>query len=128
MKKRIPILLTAVIILQASTFVWGQQKEPLPPEDRAAKLTEWMNANLQLTEDQTAKAQDINLKYARKNETLRNSNESRMEKIKKLKSYDQEKDDELKALFNADQYKIYSQKKEEIKEEVKMEARERKKG
>ena len=55
-----------------------------------------MKNNLQLTEDQEKSAQEINLKYANKTEELRNNDEGRTQKFKKLKGYNDAKDDELK--------------------------------
>lgn len=119
--------LTLILILGYGKAT-GQDKEHMPPEERATKLTSWMKTNLQLTDDQVAKVGEINLKYANKNEALRNSPEPGREKLKKLKSFDQDKDNELKTLLTDEQYKTYQAKKEEIKEEFKAKAKEKRKG
>ena len=95
----------------------------MPPTERAAKLTEWMKSNFQLTADQEKQAQEINLKYANKTEELRNSSGTRGQKFKKLKGYNESKDEELKKVFTAEQFKIYQAKKEEVKEEFKAKAK-----
>jgi hypothetical protein len=116
--------LLAFFLVQMLTH---QIRAQAPPEERAAKLTEWMKTNLQLTDDQVAQVSGINLKYAQKNEALRNSTEARAAKFKKLKGYDADKEAELKKLFTDEQFKIYQTKKEEIKEEFKEKAKEKRK-
>jgi hypothetical protein len=96
-------------------------------DERAAKLTEWMKENLQLTADQEPKVQEINLRYANKTEELRNSPDSRSQKFKKVKSYNDAKDDELKKLLTEQQFQTYQAKKEEVKEEFKAKAKEKRK-
>jgi hypothetical protein len=129
MKKRLnlTLLLLAVFVLtSASVLAQGQEKESMPPAERASKLTQWMKDNLQLTPDQEKQAQEINLKYANKTEELRSSTGTRMQKFKKLKSYNELKDEELKKVFTAEQFKTYQAKKEEVKEDFKAKAKEKK--
>jgi hypothetical protein len=114
-----------VVFVSADTL--AQEKVPMPPGERAAKLTEWMKNNLQLTAEQEKPVQEINLMYANKTEELRNSDEPRSQKFKKLKSYNEAKDKELKVLFTEEQFKTYQAKKEEVKEEFKARAKEKKK-
>ena len=102
------------------------KKEPIPAGERAAKLTEWMKDNLQLTAEQETQAQQINLKYANKTEELRNSNDSKTQKLKKVKAYKESKDKELQELFTAEQYKKYQAKKEEVKDDFKAKVKEKK--
>ncbi|HMG93576.1 MAG TPA: hypothetical protein VK589_26140 [Chryseolinea sp.] len=70
----------------------------MPPAERAARPTEWMKNNLQLTAEQE-KFQEINLKYANKTEQLRNSDESRNQKFNRLKSHNEAKETDLKVSF-----------------------------
>jgi len=123
----IPALLFLFALGSADCGAQEQEKEPMPPDERAAKLTDWMKTNLQLTADQEKPVQEINLKYANKTEELRNSDEPRKEQFKKVKAYNEEKDAELKKLFTEEQFKLYQAKKEEVKEEFKTKAKEKKK-
>jgi hypothetical protein len=68
-------LLVVFVLGSADTFAQEQDKEPMPPDERAAKLTDWMKANLQLTAEQEKPVQEINLKYANKTDELRSSDE-----------------------------------------------------
>jgi hypothetical protein len=90
-----------------------------PAEERAQVLTDWMKSELQLTEDQEAPVYDINLKYAKKGDEIKQSSGRKIDKFKKVKAYGQEKDEELKSVFTEDQYALYLDKKKEIKENVK---------
>ena len=123
----VPVLLVVFVLGSADTIAQEQDKEPMPPDERAAKLTDWMKTNLQLTAEQGKPVQEINLKYAIKTEELRNTDEPRKEKFKKLKGYNEEKDQELKKVFTEEQFKLYLAKKEEVKEEFKAKAKEKKK-
>jgi hypothetical protein len=121
----IVVLLIAFALTPANVLAQEKEKEPMPPAERAAKITEWMKKNLELTADQETQAQEINLKYANKTEELRNSSGTRMQKIKKLKGYNESKDEELKKVFTAEQFNTYLVKKEEVREEFKAKAKER---
>ena len=123
----VPALLVIFVLGSADTIAQEQDKEPMPPDERAAKLTDWMKTNLQLTAEQEKPVQEINLKYAIKTEELRNTDEPRKEKFKKIKGYNEEKDKELKKVFTEDQFKLYLAKKEEVKEEFKAKAKEKNK-
>ena len=120
-------MLVVFALVSNDTLAQEPDTEPMPPADRAAKLTEWMKNNLQLTAEQEKPIHEINLKYANKTEELRNTDESRSQKFKKLKDYNEAKDKELKVLLTEDQYKTYQAKKEEVKEEFKAKAKEKKK-
>lgn len=120
--------LLVVLCLSFASNAQEAERETMSPEERASKLTTWMKNNLQLTDEQEKSVQEINLKYAGKTEELRNSSESKGQKFKKLKSYNDDKDKELKGLLTAEQFKTYQAKKEEVKEEFKAKASEKRKG
>jgi Spy/CpxP family protein refolding chaperone len=66
------------------------------PQAMAKKQTEWMKKDLALSDAQTSKVEDINLKYAKKMESLRE---------------DKEKD--LEGVLSKDQFTKYKAKKAE---------------
>lgn len=88
------------------------------PEERAQRWDTWMKEQLALTPEQQAKVQEINLRYARQNEDLKTTTASRKQKIQELKSTDKEKDTELKAILNKDQFKIYQEKKKAFQQQM----------
>jgi hypothetical protein len=123
MKKVIaPLFLLAVLWAGAASA----QRTMKPAEERAANTTEWMKTNLKLNEDQTAKAQDINLKYARRMDELQNSSDNRSVKITTLKKEMDAKDAELKQVFTDEQYKSYEARKAEMKTNFRAEMKKRK--
>lgn len=128
MIKKAPQLITLFVLLLLSISVSAQQKEMSPPSDRAAGLTDWMKTTLQLTDEQLPMVQEINLKYANKNEDLRNSTLSKKQKLQTLKSNEHGRDAELKQVLTDSQYKTYTTKKHEVKEKMKEGAKSRKSG
>ena len=101
----------------------AQDKSIPPAGDRAAKLMEWMKTNLQLTDEQLPKVQDINLKYANKADELRKSSAGRRQKLQTLKADNKTKDGELKTILTPSQYQIYEAKKAELQKQFKEKAK-----
>lgn len=126
MKKNRRVFISLIVSLSLFVNSYSQEKEIPPAADRAAKLTEWMKTNLQLTAEQVAPVQEINLKYANKMDDLRKRSQGRRAKMQTLKSDNKAKDAELKKILTADQFKTYLAKKEEIKKKFKEEMKERK--
>ena len=115
-------ILCAILFSMTLTAYAQQQRTP---EQRADALTEWMKTNLQLTADQEGPVHAINLKYAKENESLRTSTQSRGAKLKTLKANNEAKKKELKNILTAEQFKTYEAKEEELKEKFKEEAQKR---
>src|SRR6478672_10201922 len=115
-----------LIALFAFNDLCAQKKTSSTPEERAGKLTEWMKTNLQLSDSQVLRVQDINLKYAKKTQGLQTTTLSRKEKMQVLKDNDKAKDAELKNVFTTDQYNAYQVKKEEIRKQMKERMRDKK--
>ncbi len=110
----------------AFNVICAQKKASSTPEERTGKWTEWMKANLQLSDSQVTQVQDINLKYANKTQGLQTATLSRKEKMQVLKDNDKAKDAELKNVFTTDQYNAYQAKKDEIRKQMKEKMREKK--
>ena len=123
MKKIICHLLMFSVFVFASLSLSAQMPSA---SERAMKQTNWMKSNLKLTDDQAAKVQDINLKYANKMDELHASTATKQEKMASMKTDDAAKDAEIKAVLNDSQYKSYLQKKEEMKKEMKEKMKEKK--
>lgn len=128
MKSNLSQLTMLLLFVFANTSIYSQQKDTPSASERVAKLTDWMKTNLQLTDEQVPKVQDINMKYANKMEELKNSAAGKRQKLQTLKNNDTAKDAELKQVFTDSQYKTYMTKKEELKKKMKEELKERKAG
>jgi Spy/CpxP family protein refolding chaperone len=103
-----------------------EERTPLTPEERATKWTEWMKTELSVTAEQEPKVHEINLKYAQQTESVRAQGGSRRSKFKDVKSIDDAKDEELKAVLSPEQFEQYRAKKQEMRKKVMKAARERK--
>jgi hypothetical protein len=124
MKKMKLTMLLVVFVFAALNMVKAQEKmeeimRETTPEQRAALQTSYMKENLALAEDQTPKVQEINLKYARKMQDAYNSTERKFQKLKQMKSINQQKDGEMKNVLSAEQYETYEKNKEAMRESVK---------
>lgn len=129
MKKIIIALLSVMLLTVVNVNAQSKNaKAQSTPEQRAEKLTTWMKDNLNLTAEQIPLVQELNLKYARLNEELKNMSGPRNEKMKKIKSNETAKEAELKKILTPEQFQTYTTKKREVKEEVKTRHKEKNKG
>ena len=128
MKSNLSQLTMLSLFVFVNTSIYSQQKDIPSASERATKLTDWMKTNLQLTEDQVPKVQDINMKYANKMDELKNNAAGKRQKLLTLKENDTAKDAELKQVFTDSQYKTYMTKKEELIKKMNQELKKRKAG
>ena len=117
-QKKIRLFLAAALLVLTVGAKAQTADSARTPENRAAALTEKMKTQLPLTADQVPQIQAINLKYAQKNQEILTGTEGRFAKLRALKSSFKEKDKEMKAVLNDDQYQKYEAIKEEIKEKA----------
>lgn len=122
----------SIALLVCMSFItigaWAQEEErtPLTPEERATKWTQWMKTELSITAEQEPKVHEINLKYAQQSESVRSQGGSRRSKFKDVKSIDDAKDEELKAILSPEQFEQYQAKKQDMRKKVVKAARDRK--
>ncbi|RRB06647.1 hypothetical protein [Larkinella rosea] len=114
-----------LIILMSGTASFAQRGNLGTPEERAASLTTKMKEKLNLTADQEVPVAEINLKYARQNQSLLETGGRNMRTARQVQNSLKEKDRELKNVLNADQYKQYQVLKEEMKAELKQRRRQK---
>ena len=88
------------------------------PEDRADFQTNKMKTLLNLTDEQTAKVREINLKYAKENQEVFNSDVTKEEKKNKLRAIYEQKQNELKTVLTEEQYEKLQSEKKELKERI----------
>lgn len=100
----------------------GGQRRQFTPEDMAKRQTEQMKEYIKLSKDEEKKVNEINLKYAKKSQELREgvsfrdmTDKQREEMRTKMEAQQEEKDKELKKIFSADQWKQYEKYKEEAR-------------
>lgn len=123
-------LLIAAFIIIAFPFAAAAQVDDFKdstPEERAQFQTEWMKSELTLDTTVVPSVYSINLKYAKKTQSIMNSGGSRLQKYRNFKASSDAKDSELKKIFTKEQYNLYQQKKEEMKEKMKERLQEKRK-
>ena len=124
--KQIILISTFLILLGGKVFAQDVETK-LSPEERARFQTEWMKQNLSLSEDQLTQIEPLNLKYAQKMEEVK-AISGKIGKLKKAKAIMDEKDCQLKKILNKDQFNVYLEKREEIRDKMKEAAQQRKNG
>jgi hypothetical protein len=115
MKQQLSILLFAALLALSPFFAHAQKgnRSDLSLEERVQIQTDSMESRLDLTADQVPKVYDINLKYAKIQEELRESakaetdRSARMEVMKQMKANSDKKNDELAMVLNNAQYEQY---------------------
>jgi len=124
--KQIILISTFLIFLSGKMFAQDVETK-LSPEERARFQTEWMKQNLSLSNDQLAQIEPLNLKYAQKMEEVK-AISGKFGKLKRAKAIMDEKDGQLKKILNKDQFNVYLEKREEIRDKMKEAAKQRKNG
>lgn len=85
------------------------------PEERANLQSIKMRDKFSLSEEQYQQVQEINLKYARKMQSVYNTDQGKLKRLKGMKSVGEEKDKELKRVLSSSQYEMYQRQKEEVR-------------
>lgn len=124
------VFLAVVLLGIASLNGYAQGKleklmEQTTPKERAEMQTKNMTEMLSLTEDQKEKVGTVNLRYAERMQSVHNSGQGRLQRLRQMKSISEEKDLELKKIFTPVQYEKYSRHKEEMKDNMRAKAKER---
>jgi len=105
-----------VLTLLFAAFGAGAQMQKRTPEERAQNQTKWIQKNLGTTDDQTKKAYDIILRYAREAEDAMNAQGS--DRRQQMQGIQNNRDAELKTVLNADQYQKYITHMQEMQEKM----------
>lgn len=121
MKKILGITILTLVLFAGRPAMaqTGADLKNKTPEQRAQFQTEMMTSKLKLNTDQQTKVQAINLKYAKKMEPIIKGDAGRFQKFKQAKALLKDKDNELKAVFTADQFKQYLDFEAEMRQKVK---------
>lgn len=110
------LIATVIFIIPLLSHAAFAQRGMRSPEERAEKQTAMMKEELSLTEDQVAKVEEINLKYAQKNEELREQYKGEREAIMTaFRESQQLKEEELAQVLTEEQMTKLQEKKEEMR-------------
>lgn len=119
LNRNVTAIMLFVVCLLFSVPISAQDIAKDQAEERAKNMTEQMQKKLSLTDAQYQSVYTINLKYAKKNEQLKNSDENKMAKFRKFKSSQQDKSKELKTVLTKDQFTQYEEWIKEVQAELK---------
>lgn len=119
--KGIALALTLLIMLSGQLAMAQNTSvmQDRTTQERAKFQTEMMNNKLGLDSIQLNQVEAINLKYALKNEPVIKSGDSKLSKLRQLRSTQKEKEAELKKVFTAQQFKQYQAFQDEMKAQLK---------
>ncbi len=114
MKKLKYLHLFVITLVWGFNFLIAQPQQGFPSaEERAARITERLKFELNLSEKQIKQVSEVVLKYAKKGAEMRDKSEDRSEIMQNMKKLSFEQDKELKKILNKEQYKKYEKIMEE---------------
>lgn len=115
------VFIGMLLILSCTLSTKAQTPRQLS-EDQKKELKAKMEAykaELNLTEEQQPKFEEINLQFAEEMSKLKGDNGSRLSKYKKFKKITDERNKKMKELLTDEQYKIFKSHQDEVKKELK---------
>ena len=108
-------LMLCVLCLSAQNRQ-GSNRNRMTVEERAKQTTEWMKEALDLTSEQVAPVDSINLLYVKAQQVLFQSSEGDRSKIREaLVELEAKKVESLKTVLTAEQLETYKKKSEEMR-------------
>ncbi len=124
--KKISITVVSLVVVLGcllSVDVFAQQEGPeklrmlmenTTPEQRAHFEDQWMKKDLNLSSDQAAKVEQINLGSAKRMQSIFNSGGGRFRMFRDIMQARDEKDEELRQVLTGNQFARFKTKKEEM--------------
>jgi Spy/CpxP family protein refolding chaperone len=119
MKRIINLASLFVLIMLMAASASAQSKMTEEQRKEAKARYQAYKEKLNLTEDQSKKVDAINTTWFEGITELKNSGASKMTKYKKYKSLKAERDTKMKEVLTKEQFRIYKQQQQEMKEEFK---------
>lgn len=118
--KAVRNLLAGIAIFSAVSVV-AQEAPKKTPEQHANEMTDRMKTELALSEDQTKKVQDINLRFTAKQAEIRNNSSlTKEQKQQEMKAAKDAHKEQLKNVLTEEQMKKWHEAKKEHREEHKL--------
>jgi hypothetical protein len=117
MKKILNITALLVLLMVVASQVAAQSKITEEQKNEAKAKYQAYKEKLNLTEEQSKKVDAINSDWLEGLAGIKNSNAGRMAKYRKYKALKSDRDKKMKEVLTRDQYKIYQQQQQEMKDE-----------
>jgi uncharacterized membrane protein YfhO len=119
MKKIINIAVMLVLVMLVANQATAQSKMTEEQKKEAKAKYQAYKEKLNLNEEQSKQVDAINTTWFEGIAELKNSGAGKMAKYRKFKSLNSERDNKMKAVLTKEQFKIYKQQQEEMKDEFK---------
>lgn len=119
MKRSINIAIMLLLVTLVTAQASAQSKMTDEQKKEAKARYQEYKEKLNLTDDQSKKVDAINSTWFEGIGALKNSDESKLKKYKKLKSLSADRDKQMKEVLTKEQFKLYKQQQEERKEAFK---------
>jgi hypothetical protein len=119
MKKFIHITVMLVLATLTANQAWAQSKMTEEQKKEAKAKYQAYKEKLNLNEEQSKQVDVINSAWFEGIAELKGSNASKMAKYRKFKTLNSERDKKMKAVLTKDQFRIYKQQQQEMKDEFK---------
>jgi hypothetical protein len=117
MKKIINITALLSLLILVTNQASAQSKMTDEQKKEAKAKYQAYKEKLNLTEEQSKKVDAINSSWIEGLAELKSSNAGKMAKYKKYKALKADRDQKMKEVLTKDQYKIYQQQQQEIKDD-----------
>lgn len=117
MKKIIHIAVMLVLVMLAANEASAQSKMTEEQKKEAKAKYQAYKEKLNLNEEQSKQVDAINTDWFEGIADLKSSNASKMTKYRKFKSLNSDRDKKMKEVLTRDQFKIYKQQQQEMKDE-----------
>jgi Spy/CpxP family protein refolding chaperone len=118
-----------IAVCLAATFAVATAQQPRggnfgTPEERAKNQTARLDSLVKLTDDQKAKIEAVNLDLSKKmTDAFRDNQDNREGRRAKMEELTAERDKQYKAILTEEQYKKYSDNREQLRERPRREPR-----
>jgi hypothetical protein len=119
MKQIFKLIMTLVLFTLGTINATAQSKLTEEQKTEAKAKYQEYKEKLNLTEEQSKKVDAINTTWFEGIAELKRSDASKMAKYKKYKSLKSERDSKMKEVLTKEQFKMYKQQQEEMKDEYK---------
>jgi Spy/CpxP family protein refolding chaperone len=119
MKRIINVITMLLLVMLVAANACAQSKMTEDQKKEAKARYQAYKEKLNLTEDQSKKVDAINTTWFEGIAAIKNSDEPKMARYKKFKSLNAERDKKMKEVLTKEQFKVYKQQKQEMKDEFK---------
>lgn len=115
------VILGVILIFSCALSTKAQTTRQLSDEQKKElkAKTEAYHAELNLTDEQQPKFDEINLQFAEELSKLKRDSGSKLSKYKKFKELNDERNRSMKEILTDDQYKIFKEHQQEVRKELK---------